>query len=90
MIMFFTYVLYSADFNRIYIGQSHDPELRLSYHNSGTEKSTKPYRPWVIIHIETFNTRSEAMRRGKELKSSSGRRWVRETFLNCGVRQLTD
>ncbi|NUQ82594.1 MAG: GIY-YIG nuclease family protein [Bacteroidetes bacterium] len=33
--MYFTYVLYSESFNRIYVGFSHDPAKRLWYHNEG-------------------------------------------------------
>ncbi len=73
--MFYTYVLYSAGFNRLYIGQSHDPNMRLDYHNSGSEFSTKPYIPWILLHTETFESRWEAMKRERELKTSAGRRW---------------
>ena len=88
--MFFVYILYSASFNRIYVGQTKNIENRLESHNSGNVISTKHYKPWTMIHSEQFATRSEAMNREKELKTSVGRRWIRTHSLNGGVRQLTD
>jgi putative endonuclease len=86
---FYTYVLYSENFNKIYIGQSSDLEKRFWEHNNGFSKYTKRYIPWKIIYKETFESRSEAMKREKELKSQKGREYIWQ-LLNGGVRQLTD
>ncbi len=88
--MFFTYVLFSESFNQIYIGQTSNLDERLASHNSGLSKSTKRYLPWKIIYFEEFSTRSQSMKREKELKSSAGRKWVHETLLDGRVRRLTD
>jgi len=37
----------------------------------------KGIKPWQIIHIEGFETKSEALKREKELKSSRGRAFIR-------------
>ena len=87
--MFYTYVLYSELFDRIYIGQTNNLTLRLSDHNSGNCKSTKPYSPWTLTYYEEFQTRRESMKREKELKSHRGRDFIRE-MLNGRVRQLPD
>ena len=73
--MFFVYVLYSKSYNRFYVGMSSDVERRLKEHNKGKTPSTKPFIPWKIIHIEEFETRIEARKREKYLKSAAGRRW---------------
>jgi len=86
---FYTYVLYSAKVNKIYIGQSSNLEKRLWEHNNGLSKYTKRYIPWEIIYKETFESRTEAMKREKELKTQKGREFVWE-LINGGVRQLTD
>ncbi|MFT4664184.1 MAG: putative endonuclease [Polaribacter sp.] len=44
---FLIYVLHSKDSDSIYIGMSNDPERRLREQNSGQNKSTKAYLPWV-------------------------------------------
>ncbi|NNF19478.1 MAG: GIY-YIG nuclease family protein, partial [Flavobacteriaceae bacterium] len=38
--MCFTYVLYSSEFKKYYVGISNDVEKRLAVHNSGKIKST--------------------------------------------------
>ncbi len=80
--MYFTYVLFSSKFDRIYVGQTKDLKIRLAKHNSGKVKSTKPYIPWEIIFDEPFQTRSEAMKRERELKSHQGRNFIRKSILN--------
>jgi len=79
--MFYTYVLYSEQFDRIYVGQTNNLQIRLDKHNSSKVRSTKPYIPWVMIYYEKFQTRSEAMKREKELKSHHGRKFIRKNFL---------
>lgn len=54
---------------------SKDTADRLKNHNSGKVKSTKAFRPWIIVHREMFETRFEARNREKYLKSADGRRW---------------
>ena len=52
-----------------------DIEKRLKDHNSGRTKSTKPYKPWEVIHKEKFQDRLKARKREKYLKTAAGRRW---------------
>ncbi|MFQ6676286.1 MAG: GIY-YIG nuclease family protein [Fidelibacterota bacterium] len=80
--MYFTYVLYSDAFDRLYIGHTDDLTIRLEKHNRGRVTSTKAYVPWRLIHHEEFGSRSEAMRRERELKSFRGRRFIRDQILN--------
>jgi putative endonuclease len=70
---YFLYILYSPSFKRTYSGQTDNLDKRLTYHNSGKVKSTKPYRPWFIIYTESLNSRAEAMKKEKWFKSKSGR-----------------
>ena len=77
--MHYVYVLYSERFDKIYIGYSTNPEIRLTFHNSDTNTGwTKTYKPWKIIYTEQFLTISEAYRREKQLKTSRGRNFVRQ------------
>jgi putative endonuclease len=77
---YFVYILYSETFNRFYIGQTNDIESRLSRHNSGTERATQPYRPWIIKWFVEKSTRAEAMQLEKKLKNLSGERLIK--FIN--------
>ncbi len=80
--MYYTYVLYSPNFDQIYIGHTDNLNQRQERHNAGLVKSTKRYIPWKLIYYETFETRSEAMKREKELKSHQGREFIRTVVLN--------
>jgi putative endonuclease len=79
---YFVYILYSPSHNRTYVGQTNNLVSRLSYHNSGKVKSTKPFRPWVLIHSESFSSRSDAMKKEKWFKSTSGRKKISELLNN--------
>jgi len=34
----------------------------------GKVKSTKPYRPWILIYYEAYKNKKDAAKREKELK----------------------
>ncbi|HTH56889.1 MAG TPA: GIY-YIG nuclease family protein [Cyclobacteriaceae bacterium] len=72
--MFTVYVLYSASFDRIYVGYTSDLEDRLRSHNFlATKGYTTKFRPWTLVYTEPYATKPEALRREKELKSARGR-----------------
>ena len=76
--MFTVYVLYSKEYNKIYIGCTSNIEARLSDKNTGY---TKRFQPWKVIYSKKFETKSEAMQREKELKSSRGRAFIRNYII---------
>jgi putative endonuclease len=80
--MFTVYVLYSDQFDKIYIGFTSDVEQRLLSHNHlATKGWTIKFRPWRIVHTETFDTKKQAMQREKALKSAKGREFIRKKLL---------
>ena len=87
-VMYWVYILYSKEHGKTYVGQSKDVERRLQEHNvTGTSGYTKRYRPWVLIHVEQYASRSEAIKRERFLKTGVGRVFVREMvekYLNKG------
>ncbi len=75
--MYYTYVLYSEKYNKIYIGQTNNLEIRFLYHNKLAHKGyTVKFRPWTIAFYEVFDTRKEAIKRENFLKSGQGREYV--------------
>jgi len=75
--MFTTYVLYSPSFNKIYIGYTSDLEDRFKSHNELAKQGyTVKFRPWIILHTEIFQTKAEATKREKQLKSAKGREFI--------------
>ena len=73
---YFVYILYSESFDRFYIGQTKNVVIRLERHNSGREKSTAPYMPWLLVWFCEKPNRMEAMKLEKKLKNlSKARIW---------------
>ncbi|MFC1612311.1 GIY-YIG nuclease family protein [Patescibacteria group bacterium] len=70
--MFIVYILKSIKTARYYIGYTGDVVERLDAHNRGSVRSTKYFRPWKIIYTEEYFSRTEAIRREKEIKCYKG------------------
>ena len=88
--MFTVYVLYSAKFNKIYIGYTSDLPNRLISHNElATKGYTLRYRPWDVLHTEIFKTKKEALIREKELKNGKGRAFI-WAMINERTTHLSD
>ncbi len=67
------YILKSKTRNGYYIGiTSLIPKERLRYHNNGKVKSTKHYKPWVLVHTERYKDYKSARTREKQIKSWHG------------------
>ena len=89
--MFTVYVLFSQKYNQIYIGYTSDLSNRFLSHNElATKGHTIKYRPWIIAYTEEFQTKSDAIKREKQLKNATGRKliWklVHENLLTQMVR----
>ncbi len=80
--MYYVYVLRSSSPERLYIGSSADPDNRLKSHQAGRVRSTKAYRPWVRILLETHPDRETAEKRERYLKSGWGRKWLKVNVLS--------
>ncbi len=67
--MYCVYILENQN-ESIYIGSTDNLEKRLENHNDPTRVGwTRKRGPWKLIYKEDYETRSEAMRREKFLKS---------------------
>ena len=76
--MFTVYALFSKTFDKIYIGYTSDLSARFLSHNKLSKKGwTVKFRPWEIIYTEKFESKSEAMKREKQLKTAKGREFIR-------------
>ena len=64
----YTYIVRCAD-GSLYTGWTDDIERRLAAHNSGRgAKYTRTRLPVVLVHLETFSTKEEAMSREWHIK----------------------
>ena len=68
--MYYVYIIQSLVKSWKYIGSTDNISKRLIMHNSGATKSTKPYRPLKLIYSESFNTKTEALKREIFLKKN--------------------
>ncbi|MBS4066161.1 MAG: GIY-YIG nuclease family protein [Chitinophagaceae bacterium] len=75
--MFTVYAIRSEIRNYIYAGMTVDLNRRLQEHNNGENRSTKAYRPFVLIYTETFATRVETRQKKKYLKSGIGKEFLK-------------
>jgi putative endonuclease len=78
--MFYVYFLKSLKNKDLYIGSTEDITNRVSRHNAGKVRSTQFYRPWELLGYESFETRSEAVRREMHLKTGQQKEILKRKF----------
>ena len=78
--MFYTYVIKNNK-GDIYKGHSDNVQRRISEHNRGNTKSTRKGSDWQLKYCESFDTREEAIKREKYLKSAAGRRFLKKKMV---------
>ena len=64
----FVYVLKCGD-GKLYTGYTSNLPRRLRLHNLGVaSKFTRGRKPFSLVHLESYNTKSEALKRELEIK----------------------
>ncbi|MBI5400064.1 GIY-YIG nuclease family protein [Candidatus Saganbacteria bacterium] len=85
---YYVYVLQSLKDHNYYVGQTADVNSRLSKHNKGAVISTRSRRPLILLYVEEYFSRCEAMRREKYFKSPQGGTELKATLkFRRGVEQ---
>ena len=80
---FVVYILYSETFNKNYTGFTSNLIERFKSHNHlGTKGYTVKFRPWMVIYVEFFSSKAEAMKREKYLKTGIGREFIQNLINN--------
>jgi len=74
---YYVYVLQSLKNGSLYVGYTEDLRRRLQEHNRGLNFSTKPYKPWQVIHYEAYLSNKDAARREDYLKTNQGARLLK-------------
>jgi putative endonuclease len=77
----FVYPLRSQSTNRPYFGLTSDITTRLVAHNAGQNKSTAPFRPWVLVTLIQFSDEKTAANFERFLKTGSGRTFAKQHLL---------
>lgn len=77
--MYQTYILYSSKADTYYTGSTGvGVEKRLERHNEGWSRSTKSGIPWVLKHVQGFDSKTEAPQRVKHIKRQKSRANIEE------------
>ncbi len=79
--MYYVYVIKSLSRHYLYVGLTSSITRRFKEHNIGKEKTTKPYRPFMLLHLEQHPDRATARLREIYLKSGAGREYIKRKFL---------
>lgn len=75
--MFYTYVLRSKKDKKLYVGFTSDLKKRIERHKNGECSATKNRRPLNLIYYEACNSKYDAMKREKSLKTGFGRAYLK-------------
>ena len=75
--MYYVYAIKSLTRNYIYVGITNNLVRRFDEHNSGRNKTTKPYSPFRLIYTEEVATREKAREREKYFKGGSGKEFLK-------------
>ena len=74
---YYVYIIESIKNRGLYVGETNDLKNRLQEHNRGDNISTKTYKPWKLIHYESYLNQEDALRREKYFKTSQGGRLLK-------------
>ena len=77
---YFTYILKSQKNKDIYMGSCENVLIRLCRHNTGRVKSTKGYAPWSLLEYKEFDTRSEAVKCERLLKTHQQKDIIKKKY----------
>ena len=75
--MYYVYVLLSGVDGGFYTGSTGDLRHRIKEHSEGLVVTTRDRRPLELVYYEACNSRKDACRREKYLKTSTGKRYLR-------------
>lgn len=78
--MFTVYAIYNSEHDKLYVGQTEDLQEHLKLHNekSFSRSFAAQYSGnWELIYSEQVSSRSEALKREKQLKSYRGRQFLK-------------
>jgi putative endonuclease len=75
--MHYVYILESLSDGGFYIGCTKDLKKRIREHKTGRSAATRNRRPVKLIYYEASLDKDDAFRREKYLKTTYGRRYIK-------------
>lgn len=67
----YVYIIQSLADKSYYKGFTENPILRIQRHNNGESTYTSAKCPWVLVYVEIFETKKEALKREIRIKKYS-------------------
>ena len=83
--MYHFYALYSLKDHKLYKGTTSNVPKRFIRHNNGGNKSTAHRKPFVLIYVETLESKSQALSAERYYKSPEGGAALREKLIAKGI-----
>ena len=80
------YILRSQSSGKFYIGCSSDPVRRFEEHFCNKSSSTRRRGPWQVVWTESYNNKTEALKREKQIKRWKSHKAI-ERLIDSGVEQ---
>jgi len=78
----YVYILYSESLDLYYIGCSENPQVRLRKHLSNHKGFTSKAKDWFISYSERFDSKTEALKREKQIKNWKSREMIQKLILS--------
>ena len=79
----YVYILYSDSIRKYYIGYSSEPEKRLEFHNSSSNKIwSKRGQPWVLKRTFLFTDKPTALKAEKFIKRMKSKSFIEKIVEN--------
>ena len=82
--MFYTYIIYSGEIDKYYVGSTNDLPRRLEDHNRGKDKYSRLGKAWKLMYFEKYETRPEAFSREREIKKMKSRVYIEKLIRSGG------
>ena len=82
---YFVYILYSLSLDRYYAGSTENVEDRLKKHLASHKGFTGKAKDWQVKLIEEFNSKTDALKRERQLKRWKSRASI-EQLIKTSVR----
>lgn len=76
--IYYTYVLYSKNLNKFYIGSTNDLKRRIAEHKNGKTYTTLRMKDFKLAYYESCLSKKDAQDREKQLKTGFGRGYLRK------------
>ncbi len=73
---YFTYILYSKNLSKYYVGSTSDVSKRVMEHNSGKSRFTCRTKDWQLVKSYEFIEKSEAIRLEIKIKKRGCKRFL--------------